>query len=383
MQGVEIAHCHATIKAVLSAAEALWHCSVEEVLRPMLRYDGKPDTLGMDAIPEITIMEILRAYDNYCVVITEETGTSEKKRFSPSKDPSQFHTVYICDPTDRSSPFKKLLSEIEKRNVSVGEVVREPSFRKRWEEINGAPVEITGATSAVTCVRRGVPIFAVIVNYVTRQLFVSCGAGNYALNLPDDVSGISLDDVVKQGEKIFFRDVHSNGMRRFITFMGKSGYRENFINSGLMDEGEMNESLHYDLPGGPSRALYLSALEPKDAPIGFVLANGEKITEWIHWLPFVRFARKEYDQGEPALKLYEICQDRPGTKEGILLSTSPPYSIFMPMDQGDMVVNVGRFADYENPSKIRSTLMVTSSDNRWATRVLNQYGHRSITFFSD
>jgi hypothetical protein len=152
-----------------------------------------------------------------------------------------------------------------------------------------------------------------------------------------------------------------------------------------MNEEEMKENLHYDLPGGPSRVLYLSTLQPAECTIGFVLANGEKISEWIHWLPYIRFARKEFDQGEPALRLFEVYQDRPWTKGGVLMSTPPAYSVFKPVGQHDgrMVINAGQFSCFSNPSQIRSTLVVCPADNQWANRAVNQYGYRRIEFYEE
>ena len=166
--------------------------------------------------------------------------------------------------------------------------------------------------------------------------------------------------------------------------MGKSGYRENFLDSRLIDEKDLSDLLHYHLPGGPLRILYLSTFQPDDDPIGFILANGEKITEWIHWLPFVRFAQKENDQSELALKLYEVYQDRPWTKDGVLMSTPPAYSIFRKASNDSrMVIDVNRFADFSNPSKIRSTLLIAPRNNHWATRVVNQFGYRPIEILTE
>ncbi|MFA6306549.1 MAG: hypothetical protein WCV70_01510 [Patescibacteria group bacterium] len=387
MQGVEKSHCNAAIRAVLAAARALWQSTVEEALRPILKY-GKSDTLGMDAMPEITIIETLRDYDRFSVVITEEIGESEKgklKNYNDYNDHRRFRTLFISDPTDRSAQIKESLEKEEDRSRTVLSVIKDPQFQEKWEKNFGKPVWVTGGSSAITCVRRGIPIFSVIVNYINRQLFLACSAGCYVIDLPDDMSEINLDKILITGEKIFFSDTSSHGqMKRFATFMGKRGYEENFIESGFMDENDIKENLFYKFPGGPSRVLYLSISQSKDLPIGFVLANGEKITEWIHWLPYVRFARKEYDQGEPALRLFEIYQDRPCTKEGILMSTPPAYSIFKPVDNdGRMVINVGQFSSFQDPSQIRSTLILAPADNQWTNRVVNQYGFRPIEFFSE
>jgi len=379
MKGIEKSHCEAVIKAILNASYALWKSPVEAALRPISKY-GKCDTLGMDAMPEITIINTLREYDERSVIITEEMGIKETCCLANSDDPNYFRTVFISDPTDRSSPIKKALEGVENKKLTVAQAMSSPDFQKAWLKNFGGPLDISGGTSAITCVRRGIPIFSVIVNYITRKLFLACSAGCYSLTLSDHQSAINLELILAKGKKIFFNNTGSGDhMMKFVTFMGKSGYKENFIDSQFMTEEDMIKNLHYELPGGPSRALYLSDIQT--SPLGFILANGEKITEWIHWLPYLRFARKKNDQSEPALRLFEIYQDRPWTKEGILMSTPPAYSIFKPTSEGDkMVININRLNSFVNPSQVRSTLILTSADNDWATRVVNQYGYRQIEF---
>lgn len=206
------------------------------------------------------------------------------------------------------------------------------------------------------------------------------------MHLPPATTSITLDQLMAKGTRLFFRVIDRDdpiAVRRFVTFLGKEGYFNNLKDSMLMEtEAELKAALHYDVPGGPLRILYLSSLQPKDKPLGFILANGEKIGEWIHWLPYIRFGRVPGDLGEPILRLFEVFQERPHTKDkGILMSTSPAYSIFKDYGgESGMVIDVNRFLNYENPSKVRSTLIVTSGNNDWATRVVNEYGYREVKF---
>ena len=279
----------------------------------------------MDAGPEITICEELGRYDAGAVVVTEEIGSRGKQvsdTFRPN-DPQTFRTVFICDPTDRSNQLKEFLNSFP-RNAKIGEILGDTESVKKWEEKFDFPVSITGATSAISCVRRGVPIFAVIVNYITQELIVSCAAGNRILKLPNArPKVVDLEYVRLNGTRLTFHGIDGvKSMRRFVTFLGdagKAGYEENFAGSGLLGEHDMSpegrqELLHYGKPGGPSRVLYLSSIQSDLKHVGFILANGEKIGEWIHWLPFVQFARSENDDSQPALILYEVFQDRPWTK---------------------------------------------------------------------
>ena len=138
------------------------------------------------------------------------------------------------------------------------------------------------------------------------------------------------------------------------------------------------------LPGGPLRVLYLTDVQPSEHPVGFILANGEKITEWIHWLPFLRFGLCEdtNSRGQQAAMLYEIYQKRPWVKDGVLMSTSPMYSIFCESnsDPNHMLINTKRLFEHKNPSLVRSTLLMTTPSNLWALTVAQQKIYREIIF---
>lgn len=386
MQGVEISHLNAAIMSVLKAVFDFRSSTVEEALRPLSKY-GKKDTLGMDAGPEITICEELTRYDSGAVVVTEEVGSKRRDDFKDQSrlgDPQTFRTVYICDPTDRSNQLRTFLDSFP-RDKRVKEILREPSTVSKWEADFGKPAIITGSTSAISCIRHGIPIFSVMVNYITNHLIISCDVGNRIFKLPTErPMEINLKHIQEKGKTITFPriDGETDIMRKFVTFLGdagKVGYKENFVDSGFMSENDMEEFLQYNKPGGPSRILYLSSLQPNEKKIGFVLANGEKIIEWIHWLSFVRFARGHDDESQPALMIYEVSQDRPWTKEGVLMSTPPNYSIFREFDN-KMHIDVGRLLGMPNPSQMRSTLIIAPYDNRWAARSSSQSGYRPIKF---
>ncbi len=385
MQGVEIAHLNAAIVAVLKAFYDFMHSTVEEALRPISAY-GKSDTLGMDAGPEITIVSELSGYDNGAVVITEEVGAKGiiyGDAFRPN-EPQTFRTVFICDPTDRSNQLKQFLKAFPPES-KILDIFLDPETIQKWESSFGAPASITSATSAISCVRHGVPIFAVVVNYVTREMFVSCAAGNRVVQLPSERGKlIDFDYVREKGERIIFPGISrdAKSMRRFVTFLGdvgKVGYSENFRDSGLMTETEKGAHLHYGMPGGPSRVLYLSSMQSRTEQVGFVLANGEKIGEWIHWMSFAQYARDEHDSSKPALAVFEVFQQRPWTKEGVLMSTHPDYSIFREYG-GKLFVDTSWLLRMSNPSKYRATLIVAPHDNRWAARYSGQSGFRQIRF---
>ena len=385
MQGVEIGHCDAAIKAALTANYTLLGSTVEDVLQSVDTY-GKKDTLGLDARPEIDIVQIMRAHDDNSVVITEEIGSKGNLVLTHSHDPRALRTIYISDPTDRSVYLKRFLGQAPDKTAKVKDVIRHDEAISCWEKLAGSPASITGAFCALSCIRHAVPIFSVLVNYITQELFVSCSAGNYRLAIPEDRPPIDLHYVKSRGTKLYFPTIrcpYNDDARRFVTFVGKAGYQENLLDSKLMSEAELSKLLHYPEPGGPSRILYLSSLQPQDTPIGFILANGEKIGEWIHWLPWISFARREDDQSENALTLFEIYRkDQLRIKDGVLMSTPPFYSIFKTRDAGKerMIMDIARFSDFDNPSKIRASLIACPTGNTWATGLIKQFGYRPIQF---
>ncbi len=383
MQGIEQAHCNAAIRAVLTANNTLQEATVEELLQTVSGTYGKKDTLGLDARPEIDIVAIMKAHDENCVVITEETGSHRKLGLPHDHNSSAMPTIYVSDPTDRSSPMKKFLTGAQDKSMKLKEVLAQPHAISDWETQAGAPASITGACSAISCIRHCIPIFSVIASYITQELFVSCSAGNYMLKIPVERTVIDLAYITTHGTKLFFPSIdcaYDDNAHRFVTFVGKEGYLENLVDSKLMPESRIEQMLHYKEPGGPSRILYLSCLQPKEIPIGFILANGEKVGEWIHWLPWIRFARREKDQSEPALKLFEIYRhDQIRIKDRVLMSTPPFYSIFKQRGER-MVMDIARFSDFDNPSRIRATLIACPTDNTWATGLVRQFGYRPIEF---
>ena len=390
MQGIEKSHCNTAIQAVLSAFHSFMSSTVEEALRPVnVNAYGKIDTLGLDAIPEINIVRSLREYDGHCVVISEEIGV-ENSFPADSTDPRRYRTIFFCDPTDRSRQVQEILTTISDKSQHVGDVFRTSEIQKVWEKKYGGTPAISGGSSAITCVRDRVPIFSVMVNYLTQQLFLSCGAGNFVIDISKDQSkakAVTTDFIASHGKRIYFHDLNHSEVRRYVTFVSKQVYPDNLRDCRLMSEEEIERQREYDVPGGPLRILYLSTLQPEERHVGFILANGEKITEWIHWLPYVLFARKKSDDSAPALRLFEVFQDRPRTKDGILMAPPARYSVFTPFSKDDhrMIIDVSRFANFfpTDPSQFRATLIATPYDNNWMTGVMRQYGYRSIQLYQE
>lgn len=384
MLGIEKAYGNAVIKALLHANRDLMEATAEDALIKSSRY-GKPDTLGLDAISEIAISTQVKKFDQHAILITEEQGDPPGSFTNVSADPRSFRTFFISDPTDRSKQFAEFLTDEKDKKRRVLDIMRDPESRAKWETKFSAPAGITGPFSAITCIRRGVPILTALVNYLTQEIFLACSAGIFVM--PIDFEQKSLDkltakDICLRADHVTF-DLcvgRYQGLKKFVTFLGKEGYFENLLESHLLSEDEIAQSVFYDEPGGPSRILYHSTIFSREHGIGFILANGEKIGEWIHWLPFIRFARGVNDLSEPILNIYEIWHPRPNTKDGILMSTSPNYSIFRQTSNGRMIIDVSIFQRFSNPSRIRSTLLVCMNSNDWAQQIVQRYGYRKIQF---
>jgi hypothetical protein len=402
MIGIEQAYCDTIIAALIRADKALLECTIEEALQPINVW-GKGDTLGLDAVPEIAITERLKHFDQYATIVLEEEGED----YNPLGREGRYaergpRTFFVSDPTDRSAYLERALKEAKSgvddtRNtgMKVRDAILGEEARRRWEDFAGSPASITGALCAITCVRRGLPICSGLLNYVTQELIIACSAGIHLLKLPPfeadlepsdsatvTAEEVTLNHLLAAGTPVELRSTSGREPRKLVTFLGKPIYQASFQDSQLVAGENIDQFVHHREPGGPGRILYLSELQPASASIGFILANGEKISEWIHWLSFARFARQSRDPSEPAVRVFEVSHERPWTRDGVLMSTSPEYSIFQ---QTDAVgrryeISVERLQAFANPSIYRSTLLVAPSDNDWAVQMVRRHGYRVIEF---
>jgi hypothetical protein len=392
MKRVQVDYCNAVIGIALKAAQSLWNLKVSEAIQTSPGY-GKRDTFRLDAIPEIHMRTEYDAYDPHVVFVTEETGAQANQPYNPLDHRSKFPITDVSDPFDRSVPTQRFLSKLGVSDPAVSsktlwDLFSNPTTKSKWESELGGPAEITGSSSAITRLIQGVPIFSVIVNFVTRQLIVACSAGVYCLDLPARLERVNLTFVRDHGKRIYFPDINHNGnASRFVTFLKKEGYKENFEDTKLVEPHEIEANKHFDEPGGPLRPLYLSTLHPEVNRPGFILANGEKLGEWVHWLAFLRFGRKPQDDGEIALKMHEIFGNRSNIKDDVLMAPTPPYSLFRKLNNREdsrdpeaFILDVGFFPRFPVPSRIRSTLVLAPSDNQWIGNRLSYHGYRRIKF---
>lgn len=392
MQGKEIAYCNLGLKVITGAILELMNIPVEEALS-RVNY-GKGDTLGLDAIPELSILDGVNMFDNMAVVITEETDKFTAPQWNDSSNPKDQYFTLFSDPTDRSKFLQYFLQKLANENLGkkIGELLEEKNAAEFWENLdwlnkyNEKPAKITGATTAITCIYQGKVIFTVIGNYITQTIYLACQAGIYEFQLPsyndrERFSQIDLDLVIEAGKTISFPTAASicktaTDYRRFVTFLGKSGYAENLAASNIFCNAT-EKFLHHPEPGGPSRILYLSNLQKDHGPIGFILYNGEKIGEWIHSLAFVKWAKNNH--GNPALKLFEISTQNAMFKEGILMSNTEAYSFFRFSDMYGKYLDLSRLQPFKTPSHFRSMLLATQADNRDINNLMYKNSYREVS----
>lgn len=374
MDGVGEAYSNASIQAILSANEEVLNSKVGTLLEKV-KY-GKSDTLGLDAIPEIVIKEGLSAFDRHLILLTEELAPEERLRLNPRA--FSYPVICISDPTDRSAFLKKFLEELgdEQKESKFYDVISSKDAISNWERLGGGPGIITGPTSAITIVRERKVLFTVIVNYLTQHIFVACdkGIAVWKINAADyNIKDVDLSTILSEGQAIEFNIDRSNWThddgQNYVTFLGKHLYEQSFNDIGIPFTRE--DALIAREPGGATRVFYLSNLY-KDRPVGFVLANGEKIIEWIHWLaPLMYYSHRP-------LRAFEISLDRPWTKGGVLMEPSPTYSIFE--KEGDNhLLDIRQLLTHSNPSKYRSTILVTYAGNLWAIQMMKSYRQRELS----
>lgn len=399
MKGVEIEYANVCINALLGSYRQLLQMTCEEALSKT-RY-GKGDTKGFDASVESGIKRCLSQFNgDEVVLITEETDDVTSRVWPIDPNPKQQPKMFFSDPVDRSKYLEEVITLMadkvdsvktgengkelkDKRDMKVSTLLLRDDIVECWNENIDNPASITGATSAITYVNRGRVIFSVILNFITRDVFVACDIDIAKIKIDKDFKNIPLKDpleyIMKEGSRIIFpssieRSISDDDLNNFVTFLGKDMYKEVFIESRIVP-GDYERFIHHDRPGGPARVLYLSDLQPKESPIGFILANGEKIGEWMHWLPFVKFARNS--NGNHALRIYEVSLKRSLFKDDILVSTPPAYSIFNCRGEHNYI-DVSVMKNHERPSRFRAMLVVAPWDNVRIGPLMDRFEYRDV-----
>lgn len=326
------------IEALVHVYAKLKETTGEELVRPGT--SGKEDSLRLDVLPENMLrLLLLTEYDRHIVLVTEEKG-----RFN-YEEISEAEFVIFSDPTDRSKQLKEFIQEGTSRGIAApdstlsGLLAAEEAI-PLWEEIGGAPAQLSGACCALTVVKRGEILFSLALNYITGEISVACEDHVAIHRVADTLPSIS------EWRKISFRE--PKAAKSYVAYLGKS-YRQYLADAKLLDTTYTTDQVE---PGGPLRIFYLSDLNPNSH--GFILSNGEKIGEWIGWLAFCRHSSE--------LVAYSIFPGTSFARDDILMTPKPPYSI-LESSGTSLRLNYEKLKYFENPSRYREMILVTHRRN--------------------
>jgi hypothetical protein len=219
--GIEKSYTDAMIKAIWTAQRALFETWIRDAVTTS-HVIHKGDTLGLDQRPENAITNALQKYDPYCIVITEERGATNPFTIDGPTNVQGARTFFGCDPFDRSNQAQKFFREHGQPDEKIADIIRRPETKDLWEENFSGPISITSSTSAVTCVRRGLPIASVILNHFAQEMTVACAAGTYHVKLPEDLGKIiDLDFVQEHGQPLQFPQPDYDSGQKIVAFIGK------------------------------------------------------------------------------------------------------------------------------------------------------------------
>jgi len=386
MLGVDVATINASLEAMVVSWRELLGTEIPLALGEAA---GKRDSRRFDVMVEDTIREYLEGFDDHARIIAEERGRGHAPRVAGqpecpwAKDPACLHVrrggygdlMFFADPVDGSSALEKRLAEaLEPGSGSqprtphtVGDVLAEGS-PKLWAFY--PMISVTG-------VRAGRPTFSAMLDIGTRRLYLACEDFCKSVGLSPDDDYIPTKQSIESGgaDVRFDPECRGTGYFTFHTDKDDAPYRShlreilqvdfrsllagdpNVLNPGGGDEGAM---------AGPGRILHLTeegrrfARLRGDKPLGFILSNGEKITEFLPWLAWAQFSKE--------LVAYELSVQRPMTgDDGVLMA--PPidyYSVFEEEDKdGNTTVRVNedKLAPLVRAERYRATVIVVPESN--------------------
>jgi hypothetical protein len=408
MEGVELSYFNVCVRAIIEAFLTLSKMSVKEALM-FVKY-GKGDTRGLDATAEAILIRKVKQYDSRAIFVTEEFQKKELEKWLFSSDPDFLPDAFFSDPIDRtkflvrfiirslekilgldllSTDDKTIMEEINKadnsvKSLTVRDLLIREDARETWEQsVAEAPASITGPTTSITYLKKGKLIFSIIFNFITFEICAAFDRGikRFKFDSCMGIDDVSWSEIYRRGDDINFppwpRMSANDDDLRCVTFLGKAGYSENFRDSKIIDDDPENHVYHSE-PGGPSRISYLSNMHEGYPPVGLIIANGEKIGEWIHWLPFVKFSKG--CDGQPALNVFEVSAERPWVKDGVLMSTPRAYSIFNCFDD-QKYIDLSQLKNLNQPNHFRSTIVIVPSGNNRVYSILIYQNCREVSAY--
>lgn len=348
MQKIEKYLIYECIEALKDVNDGMRNTHVKSLVKKAS--SGKRDSLFLDMLPENILRgKLINDYDKHLVLISEEKGKFNFEKISEAE------VVVFSDPTDRSKYFKNFLclDVLKKKgggNPLFGELLDSKDTLGKWESFTNVHPRLSGACCSITIVKRGQICFSMVLNYITQELVLAC---------QDFIGYSSLKRIkIKAGCLDFsrwssIRFPEPKKKTSYVTFLGKKHYLEyigNLKKSGILDD---SVTLLEREPGGPARILYLSNMGGN--PAGFIISNGEKIGEWIHWLSFCKYSDD--------LVAYSVY---PGTffaRDDLLMAPSALYSI-LELRNNILFLNYGKLRYSDNPSRYREMILVCHRNNQ-------------------
>jgi transcriptional regulator with XRE-family HTH domain len=339
MPGIEIGYLNAALSALGAARTALLAQAPPTSLLPGA---GKDDAKFFDAVAEHAIAQMLLGFNNRCAIITEEAGLIG----SPSH---ASNVSYLIDPFDRSRPFvtaiKKYATSDNGLHRTLADVVEDPAFVMQSLE---APF------GSITCVRDGELTFNAMLNYTSGTVYVACrdfiGYGNIA-ECPD------AQTLADRGVRIGFQPRSGQSYVCFTgdplkdeeSSLGNSEHSRKYQNvlKNLHLQGEHN--IGPTNPGGPARVLYLSDFHDDIQP-SFILANGEKLFEFLGWMAFAVHSQQ--------LAVFELYSDVFEGRNLILHAPPPNYSAFT-VQPGSFRLDIERILRLSPVGHYRGAVAIT------------------------
>jgi len=336
------------IEALVTVQDNLLDMSAARLIQRSM--SKKPDSLFLDTTPEITLSKkLIEEYNSEFVLITEEKGIFNTDQIASSQ------IVVFADPTDRSKQLKEFielqLQTESKPDCSFGDLMSNMNAIEEWNHIHKTPAELSGACCSITIVKNRTILFTMCLNYITKEIYLAYDDGAFripTIRLSKTEGEYQVDD---KWTTINFYPPEER--KTFVTFLGKQSY-EGYLKSAKPFD-QTYKPLEKE-PGGPLRILYLSNLNPQ--PPAFILANGEKIAEWLGWLAFVKASND--------LVAYAIYPEAVFTRDNILLAPSPLYSI-LECKEDTVRLDFDKLKYYKNPSRYREMILVAHRHNTWIT----------------
>lgn len=259
-----------------------------------------------------------------------------------------------------------------------------------WEKQCGGNIEYSGPYGSITAIRHHNVLFNTMINYITGKIYIASERCIGSIDKSEVFRSLGQREIKRSGDllksicPIVFgfetsSDVKGEYEKKFVTYCEGQKYKDNLIASGvisLQPDEPCQKYLAYSIPGGPARILYLK--HPSD--VGFIMANGEKITEWLGWLAYVKFSQS-------SLQAYELSFESCWTRDGVLMAPSAIYSIL-----GDVVeesagqayknpqVDLQKLKYLKNPSKYRSTIVICHRSNQRISLEMTLNHHPMLCF---